>query len=111
MLELLSKSCLCQKVRDKSSKSYCWSLNLLGTRYPGAATICSSVDNDEDMADQKNNNEYLAAQIDNNENMADQIDNKEYIANQIDNDEDIFTMNVLHRWWSMAGISMCSVLQ
>ena len=59
------------------------------------------------MADQKNNNEYLAYQIDNNENMTDQIDNKEYTANQIDNDEDIFTMNVLHRWRSMAGISMC----
>ena len=42
VLELFSKSCYCQKVRDISSKSYCWSPNLLGTRCPGAATICSS---------------------------------------------------------------------
>ena len=31
-----------QKVRDIPSRSYCWSLNLLSTRCPGAATICSS---------------------------------------------------------------------
>ena len=42
LLELLSKSCSYQKTWDIPSKSYYWSLNLLGTRYPGATTICSS---------------------------------------------------------------------
>ena len=32
-LELTSKSCLQQKLRDLPSKSHCWSLNLLGTRW------------------------------------------------------------------------------
>ena len=31
-----------QNVWDLLSKSYCWSLNLLGAGCPGAATICSS---------------------------------------------------------------------
>ena len=39
VLELLLKSCSCQKLWDKSSKSNCWFLNLMGKRCPGAATI------------------------------------------------------------------------
>jgi len=43
VLDFPSKSYSRQKMRDITSRSYCWSLNLLGTRCPGAATICSSV--------------------------------------------------------------------
>ena len=39
-LKLTSKSCLCHYMQDLSSKYYCWSLNLLGTRCSGIATIC-----------------------------------------------------------------------
>ena len=37
---------LVKKARYLPSNSYCWCLDLLSTRYPGAATICSSEKSD-----------------------------------------------------------------